>query len=204
MNLTNPQKLVSLLVLAVPLVFSGRLAFAQTMPMPGPPVAGAKSGAEAKAPGQAPASAASGATTKYPDGRSVTVAPDGTTTTTFPGGRSVSTMPDGSTATSHPDGTRTVTQADGSSTTTWSDGHVSETAAPTARRDGDKKPKDKSTMGPGMKGGTGAGMGGGMENEMGGMGPGMGGAKKKAPKHPKADQPTTDSPPSDPGMGGDM
>jgi hypothetical protein len=149
--------------------------------------------------GMAPASAAGGATTKYPDGRSVTVAPDGTTTTTFPGGRSVSTMPDGCTVRRSPDGMSTATHADGSSTTTMPDGQMSKTAAPTAGKPGGKKP--------GMKGdmccGKDPAMGGGMEGEMGGMGSG-GGMKKKAPKHPKADQPATDSPPSDPGMGGDM
>jgi hypothetical protein len=55
----------------------------------------------------------------------------------------------------------------------------------------------------GTKGDKKPAMGGGMEGEMGGMGSG-GGMKKKAPKKPKADQPGTDSPPSDPGMGGDM
>jgi hypothetical protein len=239
MNVLNQRKVVSLLVLTAPLAFGWRIARSEPMSMPGAPTAGSNpSGTQAKVPAQhvhagqglgaatppagpagdphdgkglpSPASAG-GATTKYPDGRAVTVAPDGTTTTVFSSGRSVAIMPDGCTVTGSPDGTRIITHADGSSTRTTPDGHVHKMPASTAR---------KPAMGPGMKEKMKPPMGGGMENEMGpgmgmegkmggmGMGPGMAGAKKKTSKMPMPDQPMAapvqvapQPPPSDPGMG---
>src|SRR5450759_4658506 len=123
MNLGNQRKVVSLLVLTAPLAFGWRIARSEpmSMPMPGAPAAGPNpSGTQAKVPAgkqrqpdlrpgdphdgkglPSPASAG-GATTQYPDGRAVTVAPDGTTTTVFSSGRSVAIMPDGCTVTGDP------------------------------------------------------------------------------------------------------